>query len=87
MVIPLILNAAGMTFRWGGYPSNWQSAKVRAIVLIVIPPSVITQKHDRITVAVICAIYLLSGLCFMFLCCSAKVREIIAHMDLHSQYI
>lgn len=57
-----ISNATRMTFLWRGYASNWQSAKVRAIVLIVIPPSVITQRHDRITLAVICAAYRLSGL-------------------------
>lgn len=57
-----ISNATRMTFLWRGYASNWQSAKVRAIVLIVIPPSVITQRHDRITLAVICATYRPSGL-------------------------
>lgn len=30
--------------------------------MIVIPPSVITQRHDRIILAVICATYRLSGL-------------------------
>lgn len=58
----LISNATRMIFLWRGYASNWQSAKVRAIVLILISPSVITQRHDRITLAVICKTYRLSGL-------------------------
>ena len=57
-----VSNATRMTFLWRGYASNWQSAKVRAIVLIVIPLSVITQSFEPITLAVICATYRLSGL-------------------------